>query len=189
MRAGQTYETRGKQFRCKFACSSDAVFNVSAYKPGDFRVFFNDPRTRAEYIKWAPWLLEAEEYQAGNRKVEDPPEATIQKPSFEGQLNYRRTKERKRVIGKLVKNRDVVTTRDGSSFPKGTHWIVVGTARSGGVEIDEATPAGEYLKNGGRVIGVQPRELLVVGDPKSPRSVVAKKSRGTKPQDTNEDDE
>jgi len=48
---------------------SSAVLNVDAYQPGDFRQFFNDPRTRAEYLKWAPLLLEAEEYKAGNRKV------------------------------------------------------------------------------------------------------------------------
>ena len=47
----------------------DKLLNVDAYKPGDFKQFFNDPRTRAEYIKWAPLLLEAEEYHAGNRKA------------------------------------------------------------------------------------------------------------------------
>lgn len=45
------------------------LFNVSAYKPGDFRQFFLDHRTRADYLKWAPLLLEAEEYHAGNRKL------------------------------------------------------------------------------------------------------------------------
>jgi len=45
------------------------LFNVSAYKPGDFKRFFADPRTRAQYMKWAPLLLAAEEYHAGNMKV------------------------------------------------------------------------------------------------------------------------
>jgi hypothetical protein len=38
---------------------------VSAYKPGDFRQFFEDPRTRQEYLKWAPLMLTAEDYYAG----------------------------------------------------------------------------------------------------------------------------
>jgi hypothetical protein len=42
----------------------ERLFNVSAYKPGDFRQFFADPRTRDEYIKWAPMLLAAEDYHA-----------------------------------------------------------------------------------------------------------------------------
>lgn len=48
---------------------SSAVLNVNAYKPGDFKQFYADPRTRTEYLKWAPLLLEAEEYHAGNRKL------------------------------------------------------------------------------------------------------------------------
>lgn len=45
------------------------VFNVSAYTPGDYKLFLADPRTRAEYLKWAPFLLGAEDFQAGKRKV------------------------------------------------------------------------------------------------------------------------
>lgn len=41
------------------------VLNVSAYTRGDFRMFFDDPRTRANYIKWAPYLLAAEDYASG----------------------------------------------------------------------------------------------------------------------------
>ncbi len=54
---------------CVLAIQSKQILNVDAYTPGDFRIFFNDPRTRADYLKWAPLLLEAEEYKAGNRKV------------------------------------------------------------------------------------------------------------------------
>lgn len=50
----------------KFECDSKHLFNIDAYTPGDFRQFFNDPRTRAEYLQWAPLLLVAEEYHAGN---------------------------------------------------------------------------------------------------------------------------
>ena len=48
----------------------DRIFNVSAYKPGDYKQFFIDPRTRAEYMRWAPALLTAEEYHAGNYDLE-----------------------------------------------------------------------------------------------------------------------
>jgi len=40
------------------------LLNVSAYVPGDFRRFFADPRTRADYLKWAPLLLAAEDWHA-----------------------------------------------------------------------------------------------------------------------------
>lgn len=49
-----------------------ALFNVSAYKPGDYLTFFRDPRTRAAYLKWAEILLTAEEYYAGNMKAQEP---------------------------------------------------------------------------------------------------------------------
>lgn len=42
-----------------------ALLNVSAYKPGDYRRFYLDSRTRAEYLKWAPFLLGAENYHGG----------------------------------------------------------------------------------------------------------------------------
>lgn len=51
------------------------LFNVSAYKPGDFKQFFVDPRTRAQYLKWAPLLLAAEDYHAGKAKVGSSMEA------------------------------------------------------------------------------------------------------------------
>lgn len=54
---------------CKLVAHKSKLLNVSAYTPGDFKQFFADPRTRAEYLKWAPLLLLAEEYHAGNRKV------------------------------------------------------------------------------------------------------------------------
>ncbi len=40
----------------------EKLFNVDAYKPGDFKKFFRDPRTRAKYLQWAPMLIAAEEY-------------------------------------------------------------------------------------------------------------------------------
>lgn len=48
------------------------LFNVSAYEPGDYKQFFADPRTRQEYLQWAPTLLAAEEWYAQGGKF-DPP--------------------------------------------------------------------------------------------------------------------
>ena len=42
------------------------LFNISAYKPGDYKVFFADLRTRSNYMVWVEMLLAAEEYHAGN---------------------------------------------------------------------------------------------------------------------------
>lgn len=42
------------------------LFNISAYTVGEYRQFFNDPRTRQEYLKWAPLLLTAEDYYGKN---------------------------------------------------------------------------------------------------------------------------
>lgn len=51
---------------CKLIVPVDKLFNVSAYKLGDYYQFFNDPRTREQYLEWAPMLLAAEEYHANN---------------------------------------------------------------------------------------------------------------------------
>lgn len=50
---------------------AEKLFNISAYQPGDFRQFFQDPRTRGEYLQWAPMLLTAEDFHAGKRKAQD----------------------------------------------------------------------------------------------------------------------
>ena len=52
----------------KFTCSMNSLLNVDAYKEGDFKVFFADPRTRARYLQWAPQLLAAEDYVVKQRK-------------------------------------------------------------------------------------------------------------------------
>ncbi len=47
------------------------LFNVSAYKPGDFKRFYADPRSRAHYLKWAPAMLAAEDWYASRAKGEE----------------------------------------------------------------------------------------------------------------------
>ncbi len=71
MRKRQTYDPWGERkgdIRTTFTCPSNKLLNVSAYKPGDFKRFYNDPRTRADYLKWAPLLLAAEDWHAAQKK-------------------------------------------------------------------------------------------------------------------------
>lgn len=54
---------------CAITIPTTALFNIDAYTAGDFKQFFNDPRTRADYLQWSYFLLTAEEYLAGNREI------------------------------------------------------------------------------------------------------------------------
>ena len=56
--------------QAKITVPLEKLFNVSAYVPGDFKMFFNDPRTRRNYLKWAPLLIAAEEFHAGSEKAQ-----------------------------------------------------------------------------------------------------------------------
>ncbi len=69
-RQRQTYDRYGEKsatIPCSLAVPQSSLLNVNAYKPGSFKQFFNDPRTRADYLVWAPYLLAAEEWHAGNK--------------------------------------------------------------------------------------------------------------------------
>lgn len=55
----------GEPLPCRFVAPTNRLLNVSAYTPGDYLIFYADPRTRAEYLKWAPLLLAAEDWHAG----------------------------------------------------------------------------------------------------------------------------
>jgi hypothetical protein len=123
-------QTRGDdgptEIRCTFSCDTRKVLNVDAYKPGDFKIFFSDPRTRADYLKWAPLLLEAEEYHAGNRKVaEVPPAPKPKAPTWEGQRRYAWRKQRKELMGKAVRLTRNVTMKSGTVYKAGSLWRVV----------------------------------------------------------------
>lgn len=56
---------------CRFTCSKYVLLNVSAYNPGDFKVFYADPRTRADYAEWAPMLLAAEDWHHEQTKKKE----------------------------------------------------------------------------------------------------------------------
>ena len=55
----------GQQREVSLQVDAEQLFNVSAYKPGDFKRFFQDSRTRKQYLKWAKLLITAEEYHTG----------------------------------------------------------------------------------------------------------------------------
>lgn len=57
-----------KPILCRVRVPRSKLFNVDAYEPGDFHIFFDDPRTRVDYVKWAPFLLAAEDYVAERRR-------------------------------------------------------------------------------------------------------------------------
>lgn len=63
-RERQTYRRweADRRIPCSLAVSADKLLNISAYKVGDFKQFYADPRTRADYLKWAPLLLTAEDH-------------------------------------------------------------------------------------------------------------------------------
>lgn len=63
---------QNRYLRCTFTVPYDDLLNVSAYKKGDYKQFFQDPRTRQQYIKWAPFLLAAEDYACGVAKAKEP---------------------------------------------------------------------------------------------------------------------
>lgn len=74
MRDRQRYNCYGNNdpLPTKIVVPVEDLFNVSAYKPGDFKQFFRDPRTRRNYLQWAPALLTAEDYHAGNLEIKEP---------------------------------------------------------------------------------------------------------------------
>ena len=48
---------------------ANQILCLTNYKAGDYKQFFADPRTREEYLQWAPFLLTAEDWV--NKKYKD----------------------------------------------------------------------------------------------------------------------
>ncbi len=72
--SGDYWERKRKpMIETTFTANFDQLFNVSAYKPGDFKQFFSDYRTRQEYLKWAYFLLTAENFHAGKHQNSELP--------------------------------------------------------------------------------------------------------------------
>ena len=66
MRERMTYRAWGNDddIKTRFTCSTSLLLNVGVYRLKDYLQFYADPRTRAEYLKWAPLLLAAENHLA-----------------------------------------------------------------------------------------------------------------------------
>lgn len=79
-RRGKSYwsDNTGDLITSTFTVATEGLFNVSAYTPGDFLQFFQDPRTRAQYLRWAPFLLCAEDYHAGKAEAQEPPVQSVE---------------------------------------------------------------------------------------------------------------
>lgn len=58
----------GNKIKCSISVPKEKLFNADAYKPGDYHRFFDDPRTRQQYLEWAPMMLAAEDFHAGKLK-------------------------------------------------------------------------------------------------------------------------
>ena len=65
-RARRRWRHESETIPCKILVPRAALFSLTAYQPGDYKQFFNDPRTRVNYLKWAHRLLTAEEWHNGN---------------------------------------------------------------------------------------------------------------------------
>lgn len=149
-RRGHEYDTDSSTLEvgCRFVTNASNVFNVDAYKPGDFRLFFSDPRTRAAYLKWAPILLEAEEYHAGNREVAPVrPMPPRKKNQPGGSYEYRLRKSRQAMVGKAVRLKQDVRMRSGDVNKKGTLWRVL-SATAKGYHLMQISLDGKQLLTG-----------------------------------------
>jgi len=121
-------EQHERKFASRLAVPREKLFNVEAYKPGDFHIFFDDPRTRMNYIGWAPLLLESEEFHAGNRKdqihaLEAMPEPRRRDPG--GSWEYQARKRKLALVGKAVRlTRDISMRNKKIVYPKGSLWRI-----------------------------------------------------------------
>ena len=164
-------EDKGKTVRCALTAPRERLLNASAYAPGDFKIFFDDPRTRAEYLEWAPLLLEAEEYHAGNREVAPPPASRKKVATAAGAYKYKMKKARQALHNKAVRLSEEISTKGGKIYPRGSLWRVV--AWGGGLfDIEGIDEDGARAKDGRYVRGVEMSSLTIdesVPAPNGPR--------------------
>jgi hypothetical protein len=153
-RRGHEYDSEEKpgspDVGVKLSVHKAHLFNVSAYRPGDFKRFFADPRTRADYLQWAPLLLTAEEFHAGNRQVAPVKPLPARKERVPGgSYEYQQVKARKAWLNKAVRLLRDVSMRNGNVNKKNTLWRISHARKSGfemveidskGVRINKATP-------------------------------------------------
>jgi hypothetical protein len=132
----------------KFSVKTEKLFHIEGYKPGDFKKFFADPRTRAEYLKWAPLLLEAEEFHAGNREVAQVvPLAPRKERAPGGSFKYQKRKARLGWLGKAIRLVHDVSMKHGNAInKKGTLWRVHSLCRGRGFYVIRIDKEGKRLR-------------------------------------------
>lgn len=116
---------RGQNVPCSIWCPKSELFHASAYTRGDFHLFFDDPRTRADYVKWAPFLLGSEDFVRGKRKAQEPVARPKRKPPNPFSRNAMRAEEKRRaraMHGQAVRLRREITITDGRTFAKDSLW-------------------------------------------------------------------
>ena len=111
----------------RYGCKVGRVLNVDAYQPGDYKIFFADPRTREEYLQWAPFLLAAEKFKAGKYEPV-PPLADLPKPAPKSQsfglTGYAHRKMLRGWLGRAVRLRSAITTKGNKTYAKDSLWRV-----------------------------------------------------------------
>lgn len=140
----------------KYGCKAGRVLNVDAYQPGDYRQFFSDPRTREEYLEWAPLLLAAEEYKAGKYGEAEPLAATPKpapKPQSGGRSEYAHRKMLRGFLGQAVRLRRSITTKGGTKYATDSLWRVTHLERGEftitGIDEKGAIEPGKEVGKGG----------------------------------------
>jgi len=64
------------EIEVKWLCPAGRLTCVDAYTPGDFHLFYDDPRVRADYLQWAPILLACEDWHHAQREKQDDEPST-----------------------------------------------------------------------------------------------------------------
>lgn len=159
----------GTEVPARLVTGEERVLNIDAYRPGDYHIFFDDPRTRQEYLEWAPLLLEAEECHAGNRGEKPnralPPARKIVVREEERPEDMEPAKDAKprrspaeKWEGKKVKLKWDMKTRGGTTFAKGEILDVSSYSR-------KRLTLCEPKENGRRCIsGVELHSVILVED-------------------------
>lgn len=140
--------SNGKRIRHSFAAKKEQLFNISAYKPGDFKKFFEDPRTRAYYAKWANYMLTAEEFHAGNIQAVIPDMTkTKLEPTEEGSMKYQIRKRNKAMVGKICLLTRDVTLKSGHIHKFNENFWKVCEVYGGDFNVMKVTRNGEPIQD------------------------------------------
>lgn len=176
LRPKLSFDARSSDVVKRIVVKPSRLFNVSAYKPGDFKQFFSDPRTRADYLQWAPMLLAAEDFHAGKRKADkllrDKP---APKPrgtgSWKSEQASRRRERRKRLLTQSVELRSRIVLKSGTTLAAGELFRVI-DARGDGFYIVGINKDGTRSKDGRSCSNASHGDLILRPDiPRDPADI------------------